>query len=584
MPCVDVHDDQSDDEESSRSFNTRHKHSLKHLPKSKSYSGEGKDAAQCATFLQQIAAALQDQAPTESKAWMGKDIYINLENFKQHAYNEAAMTIFSKLIAEGQPSMLCEPALRNELMKIKVEATTQAVETANAVNFKKTQDVALQIKGCLRGRALILVTELGIQRFPEWRMHLLMESAGADPKLAWKLQQLVQQGCIIPDTGGHKGLNYRAMTSSDDVRAVYETHVPALYNILVSVFTAQKATEQARSDERNGTRLEAARQLNSDGELIHAKTPALERVLRRHTTTAGGADPIRRHRTAQRQLDMDMQIGEQVEAPPRDQDWSTDEDSDDETDRDKADELLLMTLDIMLAAQITDIRRSDEGTAEEERQRSIDEITQDIETKKAEAIAISTSDKVKRAKFRYDKAFSKKAAAKKAKALKREQVDISISRLLLTMSGDTDIDQAQGHEEVPAVIKIYLWFGYIFNAQQKCKLLAVWSEKAYEKAGLTPLYPESADAKARAVYITLMEQHQQVHRAKHDDSNQSRSKGGRDPNSAASGTAHACPHFKLKERCKHGDEFSCAAGLHDSSLRIALREQSCCQRGSCAVR
>ena len=338
MPRVDVHDDQSDDEESSRSFNTRHKHSLKHLPKSKSYSGEGKDAAQCATFLQQIAAALQDQAPTESKAWMGKDIYINLENFKQHAYNEAAMTIFSKLIAEGQPSMLCEPALRNELMKIKVEATTQAVETANAVNFKKTQDVALQIKGCLRGRALTLVTELGIQRFPEWRMHLLMDSAGADPKLAWKLQQLVQQGCVIPDTGGHKGLNYRAMTSSDDVRAVYETHVPALYNILVSVFTAQKATEQARSDERNGTRLEAARQINSDGELIHAKTPALERVLRRHTTAAGGADLIRRHSTAQRQLDMGMQIGEQVEAPPRDRGWSTDEDSDDEADRNKADE------------------------------------------------------------------------------------------------------------------------------------------------------------------------------------------------------------------------------------------------------
>jgi hypothetical protein len=81
-------------------------------------------------------------------------------------------------------------------------------------------------------------------------MKLLTDSAGQDPKLVYKLTQMIQNGLVVEDSSSNNVLNYREMTSKDDIGAVYREHMPRIYNLVLAVIRAHNAKEKMCKIER----------------------------------------------------------------------------------------------------------------------------------------------------------------------------------------------------------------------------------------------------------------------------------------------------------------------------------------------
>jgi hypothetical protein len=264
------------------------------LPKHK-LSGEGSEASRTARFLQSISTALYSQDRRLFKAWEGKKVMLTIDDFTQNVFNEAAEALMNKATSEGLPPGLFLTAVERDLGRIKVEATPRAVAAANALILKKIEGVALKVQNCFTGIALDAVTSLGLHRFGEWRMKLLTDSAGQDPRLVYKLTKMVTEGFIMEDTSSNNGLNYRKMTSKDDIGAVYRLHIPRMYNLVLAVVRAHNAQEALRRTEREGGAAlkETSIAFNDDGEVLPPKTPAVAKVIMTHHAAAIGGDADR---------------------------------------------------------------------------------------------------------------------------------------------------------------------------------------------------------------------------------------------------------------------------------------------------
>jgi hypothetical protein len=107
--------------------------------------------------------------------------------FTQHVYSEAAEALMNKATAEGLPPGLFLPTVERDLARITADSSERAVNAANVLINKKMLGVALKVQSCFSGIALDAVTSLGLHGFGEWRMKLLTDSAGQDPKLVFKL-------------------------------------------------------------------------------------------------------------------------------------------------------------------------------------------------------------------------------------------------------------------------------------------------------------------------------------------------------------------------------------------------------------
>ena len=85
-------------------------------------------------------------------------------------------------------------------------------------------------------------------------MKLLTGSAGQDPKLVYKLTQMIQHGLVVEDNSSNNALNFRKMTAKakDDIGEVYRQHIPKLYNLVLAVARAHNAKETQRKIEREG--------------------------------------------------------------------------------------------------------------------------------------------------------------------------------------------------------------------------------------------------------------------------------------------------------------------------------------------
>ena len=273
----------------SKSFYNKNTTSTIHLPKAK-LTGEGSEAAKTARYLQAISTALTAYDPRMSSAWEGKDIIVNDLDFTQQVYNEAAEALMNKATAEGLPSGLFLPTVERELSRVTVDSSDRAVNAANVLINKKMLGVALKVQSCFSGLALDAVTSLGLHRFGEWRMKLLTDSAGQDPKLVFKLTKMVTEGLIMEDTSRNNGLNYRKMNSKDDIGAVYRLHIPRMYNLVLAVVRAHNAKEEVRKIERTGGKPlhETSIAFNKAGEVLPPKTPAMVRVMNSGTAAVSG--------------------------------------------------------------------------------------------------------------------------------------------------------------------------------------------------------------------------------------------------------------------------------------------------------
>jgi hypothetical protein len=123
-----------------------------------------------ARFLQSISTALAAYDPRLARAWEGKDISVNIQDFTQHVYSEAAEALMNKATAEGLPPGLFLPTVERDLARITVESSERAVNAANVLINKKVLGVALKVQSCFSGIALDAVTSLGLHRFEIWRV------------------------------------------------------------------------------------------------------------------------------------------------------------------------------------------------------------------------------------------------------------------------------------------------------------------------------------------------------------------------------------------------------------------------------
>jgi hypothetical protein len=221
------------------------------LPKHE-LSGEGHEAAKTVRSLQTISTALAAYDPRLVTAWEGKDITVDIQGFTQHVFNEASKALMTKATAEGLPPGLFLTAVERDLGHITGGSSERAVNAANVLIHKKMTGAALKVQNCFSGMALDAVTSLGLHIVGEWRMKLLTDSAGQDPKLVYKLTKVVTEGLIMEDTSRNNGLNYRRMNSKYDIGAVYRLHIPRIYNLVLAVVRAHSAKEAVRKTEREG--------------------------------------------------------------------------------------------------------------------------------------------------------------------------------------------------------------------------------------------------------------------------------------------------------------------------------------------
>jgi hypothetical protein len=569
----------------SKSFYNKTTTSTIHLPKHK-LNGEGSEAAKTARYLQAISTALTAYDPRLASAWEGKDITVNALDFTQQVYSEAAEALMNMATAEGLPSGLFLPTVERELSRITVDSSDRAVNAANVLINKKMLGVALKVQSCFSGIALDAVTSLGLHRFGEWRMKLLTDSAGQDPKLVFKLTKVVTEGLIMEDTSRNNGLNYRKMNSKDDIGAVYRLHIPRMYNLVLAVVRAHNAKEEVRKIERKGGKPlhETSIAFNKAGEVLPPKTPAMVRVM-----NSGTAVPSGDHDNGPRaRRGLDAAMSDANGAPAADATGGeSDTESEDEGDYDS-----LRVLQLQLALQTcTSTYRNDITAIRAKELVEGDEDTDGVtaETKSAEEEARKTSygdqcAEINEADIREHTAHlitlagkrqEKKEKYKIEKKARKGYIQVALEHLLANMNGQegaVDAEDWYDQDDIPTTIRYNLWFGYVYLTQQDDPLLEKWSILASEKADVHPLYPHQATDTQRAQYISLMEHHQEVYRARNPDKH--KSGGAATVATGANGDTptHGCAHFKVTGTCKNGDAICCAAGLHDNSKRFESKE------------
>jgi hypothetical protein len=298
------------------------------------------------------------------------------------------------------------------------------------------------------------------------------------------------------------------------------------------------------------------------------QTPAVLKTRRSNT----GADPkARRHLRLGEPTETDggytNSFAELPEQYDTDEDGSSEEEEEEDYDVMRALKLTSFnaTVDARYAQHVQQIT-SGEGEPEVKEQKIRE--AQDASTGAKERYLVQdAADHSEHCQELLLKLAASKKAKKEAKADKRRCINNAISRLLGTMNGEEDAILSSTQDDVPHLIRWESWFGYIYRALQDDTLLVQWSEEATEKADFSQLHPEKATAAQRAqYYITLMEEYQEVHRHK-TGTGKGRAKtatGG----AAPAGCAHACPYFKIRGRCGHGNAISCGAGLHDARRRF----------------
>jgi hypothetical protein len=154
------------------------------------------------------------------------------------------------------------------------------------------------------------------------------------------------------------------------------------------------------------------------------------------------------------------------------------------------------------------------------------------------------------------KAKEKKEEYKIEKKARKGYIKVALEHLLANMNGQegaVDSGEWFDQDDIPTSIRYNLWFGYVYLTQQDDSLLEKWSILASEKADVHPLYPQQATPAQRAQYISLMEHHQEVHRARNPLNTGSTAGGAAATTSATTSTpksTNVAQAMSMSQHCK----------------------------------
>jgi hypothetical protein len=128
---------------------------------------------------------------------------------------ETARQLYEQHTQKGSPPMNLFSKIHKEMSGMNFHVTTEAAQFATEARIHHMCAVAGLIRNCcLGGPAYTLVTNLGTERFTEWKTALINEATGKMQRLFGKLENGVLRGKFQPGKGA---LDYVFPTPGHDI-------------------------------------------------------------------------------------------------------------------------------------------------------------------------------------------------------------------------------------------------------------------------------------------------------------------------------------------------------------------------------
>jgi hypothetical protein len=204
--------------------------------------------------------------------------------------------LYEQYTQRGTPSLIMMARINKEMSGMDFHVSKEAAEFATEAHIHQMCTVANLIRTCcFEGAAYTLVTNLGPERFTEWKAALINEATGKVPRLFAMLETCVRKGKFEPGKGA---LECGYPTPGYDITKLIEDMVK-----LRSVLKDLRRAELVAAKEHDRIRA-AARDAIGDGTGAHPTPPAREGITSLTLTlalTPMGSTIRRRQRQQQHQ-------------------------------------------------------------------------------------------------------------------------------------------------------------------------------------------------------------------------------------------------------------------------------------------
>jgi hypothetical protein len=146
-----------------------------------------------------IQECLASAHPPSADAWKGKTDCLASEDPEAQEFNamiETAQQLYEQYTQRGSPALTMFSRIAKEMSDMDFQVSREAARFATEARIHHMCIVA----HCLAGPAHLLVTNLGPERFTEWKTALINEATGKMPRMFSTLEECVmrERWCTSP--------------------------------------------------------------------------------------------------------------------------------------------------------------------------------------------------------------------------------------------------------------------------------------------------------------------------------------------------------------------------------------------------
>ena len=215
------------------------------LPNGKvKYDGSQDMAIKILAEITRIGTCLAEVSPAYAAAWNGRmkcTTGTSLNAQEHEAMVETARKLYGVLSQDGEPPLTMMQTMLGMMQPMDFKVTKEAAKFAAEASIQHLCAVANLIKTCcLEGAAYDLVTDLGPERFTEWKAALINQAAGQVPNLFRQLEEEVRKGIVEPDPD-RGALAHRQLTPGYDILKLVYTYMVQLRVVLKDLRRAELA-------------------------------------------------------------------------------------------------------------------------------------------------------------------------------------------------------------------------------------------------------------------------------------------------------------------------------------------------------
>jgi hypothetical protein len=202
------------------------------------YGGSKKEAPEVLAVIMHIAECLAEVSPGYIAAWNGQmrcTASGDQADQEHKAMVETAHRLYGSFSQRGAPALTMMENMLRRMLPMNFQVTKEAAEFATEAHIHHMCTVANLIKTCCFEALAYdqLVTNLGPERFTEWKAALINEAAGKVPHLFRMLEEDVRNGKFqpLPEEGA---LKYGRVTPGYDIighRARRQRHEAAAKSV-----------------------------------------------------------------------------------------------------------------------------------------------------------------------------------------------------------------------------------------------------------------------------------------------------------------------------------------------------------------